>query len=120
MVIMEEKSGLMDTPRFEDPRVAQLAAELPPGFKISRSMAKALATYVDRRSLFSPPRRREISEHLAKPLLNKFQLPADTSYDLLLCSLYHRAFLSTEDDQEVMPRAYTEAKGNPFLITDAK
>jgi len=120
MVIMEEKSGLFDTPRFEDPRVAQLAGELPPGFKISRSMAKALATYVDRRSLFSPPRRREISEHLAKPLLGKFRLPPDTSYDLLLCSLYHRAFLSNEEDQEVMPRAYTEAKGNPFSLTDAK
>ena len=120
MVIMEEKQGLMDAPRFEDPRVAQLAAELPPGFKISRSMARALATYVDRRTLFSPPRRREISEHLAKPLLGKFRLPADTSYDLLLCSLYHRAFLSNEEDQEVMPRAYTEAKGNPFLLSGTK
>lgn len=116
MVVVEEKAGLWESPKFDDPRVAQLAAELPPSFNVSRSLAKALATYVDRRALFSPARRREISEHLAKPLLQKFGLPADTSYDLLLCSLYHMTFLSTEEDYEVMPRAYTETRGNPFMV----
>lgn len=120
MVVVEEKSGLLETPKFEDPRVAQLAAEIPPTFTVSRTLAKALATYVDRRVLFSPARRREISEHLAKPLLHKFGFPADTSYDLLLCSLYHRTFLSDAEDYEVMPRAYADAmattQGNPFLV----
>lgn len=117
MVVVEEKSWLLETPKFEDPRVAQLAAELPPGFVVSRPLAKALATYVDRRVLFSAPRRREIAEHLAKPLLQKFQLPPDTSYDLLLCSLYHRTFLSVDEDYDVLPRGYegSAEAGNPFL-----
>ena len=75
MVVVEEKTGIFEAPRFEDPRVAQLAAELPPSFVVSRTLAKALATYVDRRALFSAARRREIAEHLAKPLLQRFSLP---------------------------------------------
>lgn len=117
MVVVEEKSGLFEAPQFEDVRVAQLAAEIPPSFVVSRTLAKALATYVDRRAFFSAARRREIAEHLAAPLLQKFGLPADTSYDLLLCSLYYRTFLSTEEDYEVMPLVYSSAAptaGNPF------
>ena len=117
MVVMEERSFLMEAAKFEDPRVAQLAAELPPSFTVSRSMAKALATYVDRRALFSPARRREIAEHLAKPLLEKFGLPSDTSYDLLLCSIYHATYVETDEEYEVMPRAYLDVSGNPFSLT---
>ena len=117
MVVMEERSYLMEAAKFEDPRVAQLAAELPPSFTVSRSMAKALATYVDRRSLFSPARRREIAEHLAKPLLEKFGLPSDTSYDLLLCSIYHLTYVENDEEYEVMPRAYMDVTGNPFSLT---
>jgi uncharacterized RDD family membrane protein YckC len=120
MVVVEEKSDLFEAPKFEDPRVSQLAAELPPSFVVSRTLARALATYVDRRALFSAARRREIAEHLAKPLLKKFGLPADTSYDLLLCSLYHRTFLSADEDYEVLPLVYTAAgqhsQGNPFSV----
>ena len=123
MVVVEEKSGLFEAPKFEDARVAQLAAELPPSFVVSRTLAKALATYVDRRALFSAARRREIAEHLARPLLQKFGLPADTSYDLLLCSLYHRTFLSAEEDYEVMPLVYSAAgrqsHGNPFSVAQS-
>ena len=119
MVVVEEKRDLFEAPKFQDPRIAQLAAELPPSFVVSRTLAKALATYVDRRALFSSARRREIAEHLAKPLLEKFGMPADTSYDLLLCSLYHRTFLSVDEDYEVMPRAYSSDvnQGNPFAVS---
>lgn len=112
MVVIEEKGWLLDAAKVEDPRVAQLADELPAGFTVSRSMAKALATYVDRRQLFSPPRRREIARHLGEPMVQRFGLPPDTSYDLLLCSLYHRTFLSNEEDDVVLPPIKEEA--NPF------
>ena len=108
MVVIDEKSWLFEPAKLEDPRVAQLAAEIPPSFNISRTMGQALATYVDRRQLFSPPRRREIARHIAEPLLPKFGLAADTSYDLLLCALYHRTFLSEEDAEVAMPNAYAE------------
>lgn len=107
MVVIDEKSWLFEPAKLEDPRVAQLAAELPPSFVVSRTMAQALATYVDRRQLFSPPRRREIARHIAEPLLPKFGLPSDTSYDLLLCALYHRTFLS-EDNEVTLSNPYNE------------
>ena len=98
MVVIEEKGLLLDAAKLEDPRVAQLASELPPSFIVSQTMARALATYVDRRHLFTPPRRREIARHIGEPLVTEFGLQADTSYDLLLCALYHRTFL--EDQEE--------------------
>lgn len=121
MVVIDEKSWLFEPAKLEDPRVAQLAAELPPSFIVSRTMAQALATYVDRRQLFSPPRRREIARHIAEPLLPKFGLQADTSYDLLLCALYHRTFLSEEEEVALanpyveMERQVAEAK-QPIVL----
>jgi len=94
MVVREEKSWLMGVAKLEDPRAVQLAEYLPPTYEVSRSLAKALATYVESRKFFSQPRRREIARHLAEPLLVEFELPSDTSHDLLLCALYHRTFIA--------------------------
>ena len=114
MVVIEEKGYLLDAAKLEDPRVAQLAMELPASFVVSRTLARALATYVDRRQIFSPPRRREIARHIGEPLVTRFGLPSDTSYDLLLCSLYHRTFLVVEDDEVVgLPESYQQS-GQPF------
>lgn len=99
IVVVEERSFLLEAVKLEDPRVAQLASELPASFSVTQTMAKALATYVDRRHLFSPPRRREIARHVGEPLLKRFQLPADTSYDLLVCALYHRTFVTNQNDE---------------------
>ena len=112
MVVIEEKGWLLDAAKVEDPRVAQLAEELPSGFNVSRTFARALATYVDRRQLFSPPRRREIARHLGEPLVQRFGLPSDTSYDLLLCALYHRTFLASEEEVAVVPQPRDGS--NPF------
>ncbi len=101
MVVIEEKSWLMGVARLDDPRAAQLSEYLPVNYQISRSLARTLATYVERRRFFSLPRRREIARHLGEPLLREFGLPADTSHDLLLCALYYRAFIADRatDDQ---------------------
>jgi uncharacterized RDD family membrane protein YckC len=105
MVVIEEKSWLMGIARLDDPRAAQLAEYLPVNYKISRSLAHTLATYVERRRFFSLPRRREIARHLGDPLLREFGLPGDTSHDLLLCALYYRAFIADRatDDQWRVP-----------------
>ena len=41
-----------------------------------------------------------MARHVALPLLERFGLPADTSYDLLLCALYYRTFISDRRDDE--------------------
>lgn len=113
IVVVEERHWLTGVAKLDDPRAIQLAAYLPPNFVVSRSLAKALATYVERRRFFSPPRRREVAKHLAEPLLVKFGLPADTSYDLLLCSLFYRKFIADRGDDE---KQLEEArKQNPFV-----
>lgn len=99
MVVIEQRTWLLGVARLEDPRAAQLAAYLPPKFEVSRSLARALAAYVERRSFFSPARRREIARHLGEPLLRMFELPADTSHDLLLCALYYKTFIAEHGDE---------------------
>jgi uncharacterized RDD family membrane protein YckC len=84
IVVVEDRQWLTGVAKLDDPRAIQLAAYLPPNFVVSKPLARALATYVERRRFFSAPRRREVAKHLAEPLLERFGLPADTSYDLLL------------------------------------
>lgn len=112
IVVVEERHWLTGVAKLDDPRAIQLAAYLPPNYVVSRSLAKALATYVERRKFFSPPRRKEVAKHLAEPLLAKFGLPTDTSYDLLLCSLFYRTFIADRGDDEKQLEA--ARKQNPF------
>jgi uncharacterized RDD family membrane protein YckC len=115
VVVFEERQWLFGVAKLDDPRAVQLASYLPPDFEVTKSLAKALSTYVERRRFFSPPRRREVARHLAEPLLKRFGLPADTSYDLLLCALYYRAFIADrgEDEKQV---AAIAANNNPFIV----
>ena len=112
IVVVEERHWLTGVAKLDDPRAIQLAAYLPPNYIVSRSLAKALATYVERRKFFSPPRRKEVAKHLAEPLLAKFGLPGDTSYDLLLCSLFYRTFIADRGDDEKQLEA--ARKQHPF------
>lgn len=116
IVVVEDRQWLTGVAKLDDPRAIQLAAYLPPNFVVSKTLAKALATYVERRRFFSVPRRREVAKHLAVPLLELFGLPPDTSYDLLLCALYYRTFIADRSQDE---RMYAEAQAafaaaNPF------
>src|SRR6478752_7350368 len=116
IVVIEERQWLTGVARLEDPRAIQLAAYLPPNFVVTRSLAKSLATYVERRRFFTPPRRREVARHLAIPLLERFGLPPDTSYDLLLCALYYRTFIADRgQDERMLAEAQAAfAANNPF------
>jgi uncharacterized RDD family membrane protein YckC len=114
VVVFEDRSWLFGVAKLDDPRAVQLAAYLPTDFEVTKSLAKALSTYVERRRFFSPPRRREVARHLAEPLLRKFGLPADTSYDLLLCAVYYRAFIGDRNDDEQQAAAIAANNHNPF------
>jgi hypothetical protein len=98
MVVVERRGAMRGITRLEDERAAQLAAYIPAYFQVDHQLSFALSTYVERRRSFLPPRRREIARRLAEPLLEQFQLPPDTSQDLLLCALYHRAFVGEDGE----------------------
>jgi len=116
MVIVEEREWVTGVAKLDDPRSIQLAGYLPPNFVVTRSLAKSLATYVERRRFFTPPRRREVARHLAVPLLERFGLPADTSYDLLLCALYYRTFIAdrSQDERLLAEAQAALAANHPF------
>ncbi|MCU0874754.1 MAG: RDD family protein [Pirellulaceae bacterium] len=102
LVVIEERHWLTGVVKLEDERVAQLAEYVPPDFRVSRSLARSLATYVERRRFFTPSRRGEVAKHLAQPLLAQFGMRGDTSHDLLLCALYYRTFV-TDRSADALP-----------------
>jgi uncharacterized RDD family membrane protein YckC len=103
MVVIEQSSWLRGLTRIDDPLVVRLASELPPKFEPSKSLAQALAAYVERRKYFSPGRRADIARHVGQPLCEKFNLLPDTSHDLLLCALYHRTFIADHSEEVPEP-----------------
>jgi uncharacterized RDD family membrane protein YckC len=116
IVVIEERHWLTGVAKLEDRRAAQLAEFLPTDYQVSRSLARTLATYVERRRFFSPSRRREVARHLAEPLLEQFGFRTDTSYDLLLCALYYRTFIA---DRIVEDQRISDAGGSPFAVSPA-
>lgn len=116
MVVIEERTWLRGVAKLEDPRAAQLATLLPASLEISRSLARALALYVDRRDRLPVARRREVAQYLAEPLLGKFGLREDTSYDLLLCAMYYRAFVADRAVLEPLPVAQASPEPEVLVI----
>lgn len=108
VVVIEERRWLTGVAKLDDERAPQLANLIPADYPISRPLARTLTAYVERRRFFSAPRRREIARHVAEPLLERFGFPADTSYDLLMCALYYRAFIADRGRDELrMPMPMT-------------
>lgn len=101
MVVVEQRASRADVVRIEEAEALALAAQLPPGLVISRSLARALSAYVIRRPTFAWRRRIEIALHLSEPLRLSLGLPRETHPDHLLCALYHHAFIA---DRLAQPR----------------
>jgi uncharacterized RDD family membrane protein YckC len=113
IVVIEERHWLTGVAKLEDPRAAQLAEYLPADFRVSRSLAQTLATYVERRRFFTPARRREVARHLGEPLLEYFGMRKDTSHDLLLCALYYKTFIADRTADEERAQVVREASLTP-------
>ncbi|TWT84521.1 RDD family protein [Planctomycetes bacterium CA13] len=94
MVIIDERSWRLPIAKVDDPRVAALASFIPGDYRISRSMARTLAIYAERRHYLTPARRREVAKHLTIPLLDRFEFRKDVDPDLLMYSLYYKTFLA--------------------------
>jgi hypothetical protein len=108
MVVIEEPRWSLAMVRVQDADAIRMAALIPPGFRVSRSLARAVADYVERRERFPWLGGMEIARHLGEPLRERFDMPPDTNYDLLLCALYHRTFITDRNDE---PSLRT---GSPF------
>lgn len=102
IVVHEQRGWAHGLAVFEDERVAQLAEIIPHEFYVSSDLAKALATFVDRRKVLHYQRVNEIAGHLARPTLKRLGMPADTNYDLLLCALYYKTYVATVVEDETV------------------
>lgn len=114
MVVVETGHGLQEVTRTGEPEALRLASMIPPSFQPSRSLARTLAAYAERRRLFSWGRRMEIARHLGEPLRQKFQLPVNIDLDLLLCGLYHRTFIADREDAAATVSSPFLDPGSPF------
>ena len=94
MVIVDERSWRLPVAKVDDPRVAALASYVPGDYRVSRSMARTLAIYAERRHFLTPARRREVARHLTVPLVERFEFRRDIDPDLLLYALYYKTFLA--------------------------
>jgi len=94
MVVIEEPRWFAGVARVEDPEAIRLSTQVPAGFLVSRTMARAIAAYVGRRAHFSPGLRRDIAGIVGVELRDRLGLPGDTDLDQLLCAIYHRTFVT--------------------------
>jgi len=100
MVIHEEPRMLAKLAEFSDPRVAALSEHIPPSFVVSAKLSRTISEYVDGRRHVAPQRASEIAAHLARPLMQRLGIPADTDADLLVCALYYRTFAGQPSGNE--------------------
>lgn len=112
MVVVERRDHLTGIAQLEDPRAAKLAAWIPAHFQIDQKLSRALSVYVERRRTLPEARRREIASRVAQPLIEQFHLAADTSHDLLLCALYHRAYVADHGDRDLRADAGGQERGS--------
>jgi uncharacterized RDD family membrane protein YckC len=99
IVVAEEPGLFRGLANVHDPAVLELAGQIPPHFRVQRSLAQALSAYVDRRGLFGAAHRAELARSLGEPLCARLDLPRQTSHDLLLGALYYRAFVADRGDE---------------------
>lgn len=123
MVIIDEKSWRLPVTQNDDPRVAPLASFIPGDYVVSRSMARTLAVYAERRHYLTPARRAEIARHLTIPLIERFGFDPKVDADLLMIALYYRTFLmdASQEPADLGPLAgYSPLlKDQPAVITSA-
>ncbi len=99
MVVVEQRRHLGQLMRVAEPVAIRMAVTLPRNFQPSRSLARALAAYVERRQTFPWGRRMEIAAYLGEPLRRELGLAANTDVDLLLCAMYQRTFIADREDE---------------------
>lgn len=109
MVVAEESPRLYGLAKVTEPEAIRLSEMIPINFQPSRSLARTLSMYVERRGGFALGRRAEIARHLGELLRVKFNLPPQTSYDLLLCAVYYRAFVAERVGARKIVRAEPSA-----------
>jgi len=97
MVIVEERPYVIGLAMLRDPQAKQAAADLPLDLRVPRRTARALSKYVERRRVFTPQRRAELSRRLVSVLRQRYRIPPQMDDDRVLCGLYYRTFIGENE-----------------------
>ncbi len=100
LVVYDERPAPAQPDAQLEPEAARLAALLPPGevALLSPETARAIHVFVAERRRFHLGRRQEMAERLAAVLVTRWQLPAATDPDALLCAVHARLFGTAAQD----------------------
>ena len=93
MVVIEERRAGAASSGFSIRRSIPSCAWLPGRIPAGSDLARVLSDYVGVRNRFTPARRAEMAEPLARPLKKRFGLSAAVPADVVLCAVYHRVFV---------------------------
>jgi uncharacterized RDD family membrane protein YckC len=93
MVVVEERRARVGVTRVEGEAVAQLLALLPVRVSAGPELARALSDYVDHRARLGAAVCEGMAAPLARPLRQRYGLPANAPADAVLCAVYHRVFV---------------------------
>ncbi len=97
MVIVEERPYVIGLAMLRDPAAKQAAADLPLDLRVPRRTARALSKYIERRRVFTPQRRAELSRRLVTVLRQRYRIPPQIDDDRVLCGLYYRTFIGENE-----------------------
>jgi hypothetical protein len=93
MVVIEERRSRRGIVRIFDPEVDALLRWLPGRIAAGSDLARVLSDYVGVRNRFTPARRAEMAEPLARPLKKRFGIAQTVAPDVVICAVYHRIFV---------------------------
>ena len=98
--MVDERSWRLPVAKVDDPRVPALSSYVPADYRVTRTMARTLGIYVERRHYLTPARRNEIAKHLTDSLVERFEFRPDINPDLLLYALYYKTYLQDSNSEE--------------------
>jgi uncharacterized RDD family membrane protein YckC len=121
MVVVDEPAWSFGICPMTEPAALALVPQLPKNFRASRSLARVLSRYVERRQRLSAERRAGVAWYLAEPLRQKLDLPQGLHPDTLLCALYYMTFITDGtgpvEGDVILAAAAPEPQPLPQVVT---
>ncbi len=113
MVISEQREWRPHIIHVATPEVVSLAGQIPDSFSVSRSLSRAVARYVERRSQLGAARRNEIARHLYDAFRSRYRSFPSVAPDLFLLALYYRTFIADRDRDETFLEQFQQVRQAP-------
>ncbi len=92
MVVVDDLTWIPPKIKVGDAAVMKLVSAISPSFRMSRSLQRTVASFVERRPNLTKERRVELAKLIAPSLFARAGLPPETNADDFLCALYLREF----------------------------